>query len=171
MSISNTLKEYVNSEERNLDDIRDSLFFAAMKDPGFKPGGDFELSLNYCLENGVPESELFQEDDGRDIPTITSEDNYSTICASLRTNFSKEKLAAARRMGRILYPEESDEIKKKTSAQNGTTRTVHRTERRSNQTEENTGSGNTEKKEIPKGAIIAAAVVVAVGITIAVLAG
>lgn len=172
MSVSKSLKEYVLSEQRNFDEIRDSLFFAATKDPGFKSGGDFELSLKFCYDNGISESELFQEDDGRVIPTDINEDNFSTICSFLRTNFSKEKLEAAKKMGRTLYPEESDEVKKNTLTQNGATRTVHRTERRSNQRGSYSGKENTGRKEVPTGAIIAATVVaVAIGVTIAVIVG
>lgn len=172
MSISKTLKDYVNSDERNLDDIRDSLFFAATRDPGFETGGDFELSLNYCLENGILESELFQEDDGREIPSDITEENFSTICAALRTNFSIEKLTAAKKMGRILYSEEQENVKKNTSPQNEATRVVHRTERRNSQTARPTGNNKIKGNEIPTGAIIAATVaVVAIGVTIAVIAG
>lgn len=172
MAVSTNLKELVNSEERNLDDIRDSLFFAATKDPGFKAGGDFELSLKFCLENGISESDLFQTDDGREIPTEVNEENYSTICASLRTNFSKEKLAVAKKMGKILYPEETGDVKKKATLQSSTTRTVRRTEKRNSPSGRTVGSRNPEKNKIPTWAIIAAAFTVfAVGVGVGVAIG
>ena len=73
-------------------------------------------------------------------------------------------------MGRTLYPEESDEVKKNSSTQNGATRIVHRTERRGNQARRSSEKEKTERKAIPTGVIIAATVAaVAIGVTIAVI--
>ena len=102
MALSSIIKDKV--ARRDLSGIRDSVFMATMKDPGFSQGGAVAELLEFCFSNGISRAELFQPDDGREIPSEVTNDSLAKICASLRTNFSERKLAAAQKMGRMLYP-------------------------------------------------------------------
>ena len=102
MEISSIIKDKV--AKRDLPGIRDAVFMAAMKDPGFSQGGAVSELLKFCFSNGISRAELFQPDDGRAIPVDVSHETLAKICASLRTNFSERKLEAAQKMGRMLYP-------------------------------------------------------------------
>ena len=102
MAVSSIIKDKV--AKRDLSGIRDAVFMAAMKDPGFSQGGAVSELLEFCFSNGISRAELFQPDDGRDIPVEVSNETLAKICASLRTNFSERKLGAAKKMGRMLYP-------------------------------------------------------------------
>ena len=103
MAISSIIKDEV--ARRDLSGIRDAVFMATMKDPGFSQGGAVAELLEFCFSNGISRAELFQPDDGRELPSEVTNDSLAKICASLRTNFSEHKLAAAQKMGRLLYPE------------------------------------------------------------------
>ena len=102
MAVSSIIKDKVAM--RDLSGIRDAVFMAAMKDPGFSQSGAVSELLEFCFSNGISRAELFQPDDGRDIPVEVSNETLAKICASLRTNFSERKLEAAQKMGRMLYP-------------------------------------------------------------------
>ncbi len=103
MALSSIIKDKV--ARRDVSGIRDAVFMATMKDPGFSQGGAVAELLEYCFSNGISRAELFQSDDGRELPSEVTTDALAKICASLRTNFSERKLAAAQKMGRMLYPE------------------------------------------------------------------
>jgi len=105
MAVSSIIKDRVAS--RDLPGIRDALFMATMKDPGFAPGGAVAEALEFCFKNGISRTELFQPDDGREIVTGVTRDDLAKICASLRSNFSERKFAVAQRIGRALYPLET----------------------------------------------------------------
>lgn len=102
MAVSSILKDKVT--RRDVSGIRDAVFMATMKDPGFSQGGAVSELLEFCFSHGIPRAELFQQDDGREIPSEVTNESLAKICASLRTNFSERKLAAAQKMGRLLYP-------------------------------------------------------------------
>ena len=102
MALSSIIKDKVAM--RDVSGIRDAVFMATMKDPGFSQCGAVAELLEYCFSSGISRAELFQSDDGREIPSEVTNDSLAEICASLRTNFSERKLAAAQKIGRLLYP-------------------------------------------------------------------
>ena len=86
MDISENLKRAV--AEKNLADVRGALWSCLMMDANMT--GLFKQSLEYVLSNGILEAELYEDDDGR-----------------IRVNFSKRKLDALKRIGRVLSPEQA----------------------------------------------------------------
>ena len=102
MAVSSILKDKV--ARRDVSGIRDAVFMATMKVPGFSQNGAVAELLEFCFSNGISRAQLFQPDDGREIPSEVTNDSLAKVCASLRTNFSERKLAAAQKMGRLLYP-------------------------------------------------------------------
>ena len=98
--VSKNLKKAV--EEKNIVAIRDGLWSRITLDPNFTEG--FPKSLEYCLNNGISESELYEIHDNRPISDEVSLENFSKLCGQLRTNFSKERLEKIKEIGRKLYP-------------------------------------------------------------------
>lgn len=106
MSVPNSFKKVV--QDRDLKEIRMQLFGILAFDLSLRKGGMFDEMLTYCLSHNISEGELFQDDDGEELPTEISKDNMSKICALMGNNFSKRKLEAAQRMGAVLYPEKKN---------------------------------------------------------------
>ena len=100
MSVSEKLKKAVS--EKDLVSIRDGLWSRIALDPNFKKG--FPESLEYCLNNGISESDLFENHDGRPMSDEITNENFSALCGELSTNFSKERLDKIKEIGRKLYP-------------------------------------------------------------------
>src|SRR5574344_35803 len=126
MAISKNLKNCVLLHD--IDGIRDCLFFATAQDPGFQDDGAFNEALQYCISNGITDEELYQDDNGEELPTEMTQENMAKICGSLGTNFSKRKINAARTMGKILFPEETNKQKESNNSQK--TSAPHNTEKR-----------------------------------------
>ena len=112
MSVSDKLKTDVAA--RNLVAIRDDLWSRIALDPNFT--GGFKESWEYCLKNGITETELYQEHDGRDIDLEPTGENFNLLGGQLRTNFSKERLDKMKEIGRKLYPVNEEKAKSQTSA-------------------------------------------------------
>lgn len=120
MAVTEKLREAVSS--RDYVGIRDALWSRIALDPNFSKG--FPESLNYCLEQGILEKDLFEEHDNRPMSDEVSNDNFSALCGELSTNFSKERLEKIKEIGRKLYPVE-EKPKSQTSTQtSGTHRTT-----------------------------------------------
>lgn len=100
MTVSSELKDDVAA--KNIDAIRDDLWARITLDPNFTSG--FPESWQYCLENGISESELYQEHDGRDVNLEPTVKNFALLCGHLSTNFSRERLEKIKEIGRKLYP-------------------------------------------------------------------
>ena len=100
MSVSDKLKTDV--EARNLAAIRDDLWSRIALDPNFTDG--FPESWKYCLDNGIAESKIYQEHDGRDIDLEPTGENFDLLAGQLSTNFSKERLDKMKEIGQKLYP-------------------------------------------------------------------
>lgn len=105
MSVSDKLKTDVAA--KNLAAIRDDLWSRIALDPNFT--GGFLESWQYCLDNGIDESKIYQEHDGRDIDLEPTGENFDLLGGQLRTNFSKERLDKMKEIGRKLYPVKDNE--------------------------------------------------------------
>lgn len=120
MGIINELKSDVAS--RNIANIRIDLWGCIGGDPSCSQ--DFVENWNYCIENGITESELYEIHDNRPISGEITDENFALLCGQLRSNFSKERLEKIKEIGRKLYPVE-EKPKSQTSTQtSGTHRTT-----------------------------------------------
>lgn len=99
MSVSETLRQAVSAKD--IEKIRDRLWGQIIIDPALSE--DFKEAWDFCLRHGIREDELYQDHDGRDVNLEPTEDNFSLLAGALRTNFSKERLEAVRKMGGQLH--------------------------------------------------------------------
>lgn len=99
-NINKEIKNYVAA--KNIEGIRADLWIYIGVDPNFTK--DFIENLNYCLRNGISESELYENHDGRSMSDEVTNDNFAKLCDQLRINFSKERLEKIKEIGRKLYP-------------------------------------------------------------------
>ncbi len=120
MGIINALKSDVAS--RNIANIRIDLWGCIGGDPGFSK--DFLENWNYCIENGITESELYEMHDNRPISNEITNDNFTLLCGQLRSNFSKERLDKIKEIGRKLYPIEEKPKSQTSTHTSGTHRTT-----------------------------------------------
>lgn len=116
MSVSEKLKTAVKAKD--ISAIRDCLWSRIVLDPNFTKG--FPESWKFCLDNGIAEAELYEPHDGRPLPEDVSDDNFSALSGQLRTNFSRERLDAVKRIGRALYPPQPGDDNSAASASPGT---------------------------------------------------
>ena len=100
ISVNKEIKNYVS--DKNVEGIRAELWIYIGIDPNFTK--DFIENLNYCLKNGISESELYENHDGRSMSDEVTNDNFAKLCDQLRINFSKERLEKIKEIGRKLYP-------------------------------------------------------------------
>ena len=64
-----------------------------------------DAGLQYCVKNGIPESEIYEPHDGREISDDITEENYKKLWAGLNSNFSRERVEALRKVAKQLYPQ------------------------------------------------------------------
>ncbi|MBR2362143.1 MAG: hypothetical protein IKA80_05810 [Spirochaetaceae bacterium] len=158
MSVSETLKEAVS--EKNIEKVRDRLWGQIIIDPTLSE--DFKEAWDFCLRHGIREDELYQDHDGRDVNLEPTEDNFSLLAGALRTNFSKKRLEAVRKMGGQLHPKQGSSIPsqasdKAKSSNNGVTyRSVPKQEKGDSSSQEDGGTG-----KIVIGIVLVAAAIVA----------
>lgn len=112
MSVSDKLKTDVAA--KNLAAIRDDLWSRIALDPNFT--GGFLESWQYCLDNDIAESEIYQEHDGRDIDLEPTGENFDLLAGHLSTNFSKERLDKMKEIGQKLYPVNEENSESQTPA-------------------------------------------------------
>ena len=103
MDISENLKRAV--AEKNLADVRGALWSCLMMDANMT--GLFKQSLEYVLSNGILEAELYEDDDGKSFGEEATAANFDELAGRIRVNFSKRKLDALKRIGRVLSPEQA----------------------------------------------------------------
>ena len=119
MSVSVNLRNAV--AEHNIEDIRGGLWACIAVDPNMT--GKFKESLDYVLTNGISKNELFDNDDGESFSTEPTEENFNELGGMIRSNFSKKKIEALCKIGRVLYPPRSsntEEIRRENvSSENG----------------------------------------------------
>lgn len=137
MSVSDNLKKSVS--EKNIVAIRDGLWSRIALDPNFTDG--FPENWDYCLNNGITESDLYENHDNRPMSDEVSLENFSALCGQLRTNFSKERLNKIKEIGRKLYPPMEEKTHSQTSNTQSTVRrrTVTSSASNSNQSDGDSG--------------------------------
>jgi hypothetical protein len=86
--------------DRNIPKVRRVLCACLMVDRAMT--GIFRSSLMFVSASGIPESELFEEDDGQPIGGETTEDAFDEMVGCLSVNFSKKKLNELRRIRKAL---------------------------------------------------------------------
>ena len=104
MSVNDEVRKAI--EARDIKIIRDRLWARIIIDPTLSE--EFKETLDFCLKNGISEDELYEKHDGRDVNLKISEENRSELAGALRTNFSKERLEAVRKMGCMLYSQHNE---------------------------------------------------------------
>lgn len=104
---SKMLQNYMNAQPRDMYDIVGALMGYINADPQFKTN-DFEQAIQYVLNNGVSESELFAIfDDGVDVEPDSSkwnEEYYSFARVYLKDNFCKKRIDHVKAVAKKLYP-------------------------------------------------------------------
>ena len=99
MSFDQEFISYVT--ERNIREIRDWLWTRIAT--GGILSKKFEEELEYCKSKGL----LYESHDGRNVNLQPTEENYNELAGQLRTNFSKERLDALRKIDKILHPQKT----------------------------------------------------------------
>ena len=104
---SKMLQNYLNTQPRDMFDIVGALMGYINADPQFKTN-DFEQAIQYVLNNGVSESELFATfDDSVDFesnPAKWDEEYYSFARVYLKDNFCKKRIEHVKAVAKKLYP-------------------------------------------------------------------
>lgn len=104
---SKMLQNYMNVQPRDMYDIVGALMGYINADPQFKTN-DFEEAIQFVLNNGVSESELFATfDDSLDFePDLSkwNEEYYSFARVYLKDNFCKKRIDHVKAVAKKLYP-------------------------------------------------------------------
>lgn len=104
---SKMLLNYLNAQPRDVFDIVGALMGYINADPQFKTD-DFEQAVQYVLNNGVSEHELFANfDESIEFETDSAkwnEEYYSFARVYLKDNFCKKRLEHVKAVARKLYP-------------------------------------------------------------------
>lgn len=106
-SPSNMLQKYLNAQPRDMYDIVGALMGYINADPSFKTN-DFEKAIQYVLDYGVSENELFEAFDSEyrfeEDPAKWDEDYYSYAQVYLKKNFCKKRISHVKAVAKKLYP-------------------------------------------------------------------
>lgn len=70
--------------------------------------GNFKDCFEYCVKNGIPESEIYEPHNGIEISNEATEENYKILWAGLNSNFSRERVEALKKIAIKLYPPKID---------------------------------------------------------------
>lgn len=104
---SKMLQKYMSAQPRDMFDIVGALMGYINADPQFKTN-EFEQAIQYVLNNGVSESELFTTfDESVDFETDSTKWNqeyYSLARVYLKDNFCKKRIAHVKAVAKKLYP-------------------------------------------------------------------
>lgn len=104
---SKMLQNYMDAQPRDMFDIVGALMGYINADPQFKTN-DFEQAIQYVLNHGVSESELFAVfDESVEFeadPSKWDEEYYSFARVYLKDNFCKKRIEHVRTVARKLYP-------------------------------------------------------------------
>lgn len=111
--ISDVLKESV--KEKDLIAVRAALQSKILLDHDLI-SGDFNECLQYCLENGISESELYVPFSSADpISDEVSLENFNTMYSYLGINFAKERVECIKKIVAALWPSEQKAIPQRDS--------------------------------------------------------
>ena len=64
----------------------------------------FDAGLQYCVKNGIPESEIYEPHNGVEISNDITEENYKKLRSGLNSNFSRERVDMLKKVAAKLYP-------------------------------------------------------------------
>ena len=70
--------------------------------------GNFKDCFEYCVKNGIPESEIYEPHNGVEISNDITEENYKKLRSGLNSNFSRERVEALKKIAIKLYPPKID---------------------------------------------------------------
>ena len=70
--------------------------------------GNFKDCFEYCVKNGIPESEIYEPHNGKEISDDITEENYKKLRSGLNSNFSRERVEALKKIAIKLYPPKID---------------------------------------------------------------
>lgn len=110
--------------DRDLFRIRSYLTASTISDKGLT--GNFKDCFEYCVKNGIPESEIYEPHDGREISNDVTEDNYKNLRADLNSNFSRERVEALKKIAIKLYPPKIDSNNNQGGSNNNTSNNYQR---------------------------------------------
>lgn len=86
---------------KDIEAIRDYLWACIVTDISMT--GRFKTNLEWVLKH-IPVGELYEPDNNASYDTEPTKENFAHLSGMLKTNFSKEKLQALRKMASVLYP-------------------------------------------------------------------
>lgn len=111
--ISEILKESVMNKD--LIAVRAALQSKILLDHDLISGG-FNECLQYCLENGISERELYVPFSSADpISDEVSLENFNTMYSYLGINFAKERVECIKKIAAALWPAEQKQVPQKES--------------------------------------------------------
>ena len=87
--------------EKDIFNIKSYLIAAIVADKTLKR---LEATIEYVVKNGIPESEIYDPHNGKEISDDVTEENYKKLRSGLNSNFSKERLDMLRKVAAKLYP-------------------------------------------------------------------
>ena len=87
--------------EKDIFNIQSYLIAAIVADKTLKR---LEATIEYCVKNGIPESEIYDPHNGKEISDDVTEENYKKLRSGLNSNFSKERLDMLKKVAAKLYP-------------------------------------------------------------------
>lgn len=102
VNVPDALRQAVENKDFKV--IRDLLTSALMGDRTGRTV--YPIRLQYCLDCGLKESEIFEKHDNVPLKIEVTAENFSELLVGLSNNFSKERVEARILMGRKLYPNE-----------------------------------------------------------------
>lgn len=70
--------------------------------------GNFKDCFEYCVENGILESEIYEPHNGIELSDEITKENYKTLWGGLNSNFSRERVEALKKIAIKLYPPKID---------------------------------------------------------------
>ena len=87
--------------EKDIFNIQSYLIAAIVADKTLKR---LEATIEYVVKNGIPESEIYDPHNGKEISDDITEENYKKLSSGLNSNFSKERLDMLKKVAAKLYP-------------------------------------------------------------------
>ena len=87
--------------EKDIFNIKSYIIAAIVADKTLKR---LEATIEYVVKNGIPESEIYDPHNGKEISDDVTEENYKKLRSGLNSNFSKERLDMLRKVAAKLYP-------------------------------------------------------------------